>query len=268
MQRTLSLQLRQRIPILLTPLITLLVVVGCVWQADHQERLNQALFAAIRDDDTPKAIRLLNSGADAISRDHGQRPQTIVEVWTALWQRFRSGQTISRHPTPLTKMLAAGNAPDDGEQLVRALLDHCADPNDRDDLGYGPLSLALIYHREDIARLLVEHGAEVNSTSINGDTPLMLDYGDPEMPGILLRHGAQPKPSTPMARRRLSSPASRAIARRRGSSWIMARGSMSPVIAAPRRCTRPYGKPIYRSFSSFSAGEPTQMRSIARGSRL
>ena len=192
MSRILPPRWRKRIHLLCIPLAILLAATTFYRQSVKQDRLNHALFAAIRDDDTQNAVRLLGEGADANARDRGGRSPTLGETLTELWQRLRSGRTVTIHPTPLTKMLAEGNAPDDGEQLVRALLDHGADPNDRDNLGYSALSLALIYHREDIARLLLERGANVNSASSNGDTPLMLDFGDPEMPQFLLQRRADP----------------------------------------------------------------------------
>jgi hypothetical protein len=55
--------------------------------------------------------------------------------------------------------------------VARLLLEHGADVNARDDLGDTPLHEAAHGH-VDVVRLLLEHGADVNARDKNGQTPL------------------------------------------------------------------------------------------------
>jgi ankyrin repeat protein len=72
---------------------------------------------------------------------------------------------VNRGPTFLTPLQVAVFK--GYEQIVNALLDAGADPNALDEakLGSPPLKYACQINREDIARLLLERGADVNGTS-------------------------------------------------------------------------------------------------------
>jgi ankyrin repeat protein len=67
--------------------------------------------------------------------------------------------------------------------------------NEEDDDGISILSWAAIANRVEMARLLIERGADVNHLDKNGMTPLLyaasIDYGDSAMVDLLLRSGAR-----------------------------------------------------------------------------
>jgi ankyrin repeat protein len=67
---------------------------------------------------------------------------------------------------------AAHRDPATSMEMVRVLLDWDADPNVAQAGGWTPLHQAASHGREEIARLLVEHGASKTAKSEDGRTPL------------------------------------------------------------------------------------------------
>lgn len=54
--------------------------------------------------------------------------------------------------------------------VIKLLLEYGANLNYKFDDGDTPLSLAIIYERQEVAELLIEKGADINSRDISGDT--------------------------------------------------------------------------------------------------
>jgi len=82
-------------------------------------------------------------------------------------------------------------------KVVQVLLKQHADVNSGDESGWSPLHFASLpeYHEPEIARLLLEHGAEVDSMTGTGNTPLCLLSDNSinlEVAEILLEYGADP----------------------------------------------------------------------------
>lgn len=76
---------------------------------------------------------------------------------------------------------------------VRELIDQGADIDSRGDPEkYTPLMLACINKNTELAKLLVEKGADVNSSDINKITPLSYAalHGKPELVSLLIEKGA------------------------------------------------------------------------------
>lgn len=63
-----------------------------------------------------------------------------------------------------------------------------------DDDGITPLGWSAIGHRPEIARILIEHAADVNHVDKKGMTPLLyaasIDFGDSSLIDLLLKSGA------------------------------------------------------------------------------
>jgi len=72
-------------------------------------------------------------------------------------------------------------------RLVRALVDHGADPNQY-PFSTGPLQMAVRLHHTETVRLLLEHHADPNRSDEHGISPLML--ADIESARLLIQHGA------------------------------------------------------------------------------
>lgn len=79
-------------------------------------------------------------------------------------------------------------------EAVRWLLDHGASPN-RPGARWSALHYATFANRQDVARLLIERGAEVNARAPNGSTVLMMAAreGHDELARQILDAGADPR---------------------------------------------------------------------------
>ena len=93
--------------------------------------------------------------------------------------------------TPLIRAVA-----EDSVQHVKALLDEGVSINERSRMlhHWTPLICAIFHGRTNMARFLVEAGADVNLANRDGETPLMLSTelrdGANPMVKLLFAHGA------------------------------------------------------------------------------
>ena len=87
--------------------------------------------------------------------------------------------------TPLHCASASGY-----EEMARVLLEHGAEVNAQNSNGWTPLHYASNRGHEDVARVLLEHGADVNVRNVNGWTPLYFAsfHGRGEVARVLLEH--------------------------------------------------------------------------------
>jgi ankyrin repeat protein len=82
--------------------------------------------------------------------------------------------------------------------LARLLLEHGADPNSRNDMGWTPLhyACAIDARDKDMVELLLESGADPNAATNRGETPLGLAFGSANegeaIRAMLVAHGARP----------------------------------------------------------------------------
>ena len=102
----------------------------------------------------------------------------------------------------LHRSIRAGDRADE----VKLLLDHGVPVDEPSTLGQTPLMTAVTFGAKDVARLLVDRGAEVNARVPGFDWSVLhyaVAYGDPDTVALLLSRGADPSPeaadsSTPL----------------------------------------------------------------------
>jgi hypothetical protein len=97
--------------------------------------------------------------------------------------------------TPPTPLIGAIMRQDIAE--LKRLLAAGANPNEgRFFGGAGPLQLAIAQHQHDIARELLQHGADIKAVDASGNTTLMwastIETGDPALVKQLLERGVDP----------------------------------------------------------------------------
>lgn len=110
---------------------------------------------------------------------------------------LRRGAQIDHSP-PLISCAASGNGP--GEkghiQVIKLLLRHGADPNEHGPGGSTALNEALDHSRYNIARVLIQHGADIEYVDSKGMTPLLrfvyMKKRNLNTASILLEMGANP----------------------------------------------------------------------------
>jgi ankyrin repeat protein len=88
----------------------------------------------------------------------------------------------------------------DGPETARLLLEHGADVNAFADneIGVHPLNSAAAAGRRDVVAILLEHGADPNAQTRRGFTPLdaARENGDEGLAELLRSHGARDEPTT------------------------------------------------------------------------
>ena len=88
----------------------------------------------------------------------------------------------------------------DGPAAARLLVDHGADVNAfaDNDLGVHPLNSAAAAGQREVAAILLEHGADPNAPTRGGFSPLDAanENGDEDLAALLRSHGAQDEPTT------------------------------------------------------------------------
>lgn len=136
---------------------TVLFLSALLYAQTRPEKINQDLFAAIRENSADKVVALLKQGADPNTRDaQGLTPlQVIFEIKS----RHRGFEI--RH-APMYQNLP----------LLTALLDRGARVNVRAKDGTTPLHTAVNFEYAGSVKLLLEHGADVNARDNFGVTPL------------------------------------------------------------------------------------------------
>src|SRR5579862_7800588 len=124
-----------------TVLLTLLLLASVVavpvvltWRQVKQERLDQALFVAVKHNDTREAISLLQQGADANAR---AKTTPSMPFWRVLLNRlhgFPPRPDTGPDALFVALELPEGTSgwPPDNPTLVKVLLDHGALVNIRD----------------------------------------------------------------------------------------------------------------------------------------
>ncbi|HUL04944.1 MAG TPA: ankyrin repeat domain-containing protein [Candidatus Acidoferrum sp.] len=152
------------------------------------------LMAAAIKGSLPVVKLLLEKGADPFTKD--------VSGWTALAFGEIKSKRVANHLRKL--MNASPQAPDVSlhdaargglAERVRLLLDQGSEVDLRDDLGRTPLHWAVMGGRAETVRLLLERGAAVDARDKRSYTPLALIQDSADVARLLIEHGADPNAS-------------------------------------------------------------------------
>jgi len=153
-------------------------------------RLNRALFSAIRRDDAPAVRTLLAQGADPHAEQPGETALMYAAgVSTAEIVRLLLEQGAGKNKAlPLIEAACGGDV-----ETARLFLDLGADVNAPDERGWTPLMEAATWGHTEIVRLLLAHGADVNQAM--NDLPITAlavaeRDGHPEVGALLRQAGA------------------------------------------------------------------------------
>lgn len=153
-------------------------------------------FIAIRNDNTANLSALLQRGFDPNSVNEKGQPGLTVAMQE---QSIRAAKLLLQQPgiqidqpnkvgeTALMMAALKGN-----QEGVSMLLARGAKVNQS---GWSPLHYAATGPAPELVQLLLDRGAEIDASSPNGTTPLMMasQYGSESSVDILLARGADPK---------------------------------------------------------------------------
>jgi len=183
--------LRKRLTWLLLALFLLPVLVSSVWywRQVRQQRLDHALIEAIKKNDTSAAIALLNQGADANATDRPYTPVTFQSALADFWNRMKGKkpqEDTTFYPPALLLPYTVYNSHHissegwvsyrvdsrDNPTLVKALLEHRANPYASDESGKTVLHRAVDYNHPKTVKVLLGHHVNPNIKDNTGTTPL------------------------------------------------------------------------------------------------
>ncbi|MCW3053943.1 MAG: hypothetical protein JWN14_3113 [Chthonomonadales bacterium] len=215
--------------LLLTLLLLLSLGITAVvgYRESRQQKLDSALFIALKQKDPVMVKAHLAEGADPNARDvqldkrllwvrlwdriQG-KPLSIEEEPTALWVALGAngtGESQAQNAAMISTLLDAGAAIDakviNGSTVlfhaveagdvaaVNLLIARGARANVKNNDGKTPLHWAAYNDVTEVARLLLEKGSDVNARDSGGDTPLCsaILYNQEALVKLLLARGAQ-----------------------------------------------------------------------------
>ena len=197
-------QVRKMVVLILSTaiLVTVCVSLRPVYIAERKRTDNIRLFAAIRRRDTTAVRSLLDGCADANARE-------LPTDHRAFWRRcldFLRGEhavTAADAYTPLQVAFQYEEDPQERSvltepmEIVRALIEHGANVNEKNEYGVPVVSLANTWSHDNHAfacvELLLAHGADVNAETRNGQSLLYVAIlsGDMRTTDLLLKRGAR-----------------------------------------------------------------------------
>ena len=140
---------------------------------------------------------LIESGAEvnAVTTNINPNRKTATYLCTRIFpeEKLRYFGNFGARPPPLT--LKDGTSPlhvalttSNNQEIAKVLIEHGADPNALDKDGQNPLLYALMNGQKEIAEFLIEQGPDPNVSDRDGQTPLhyAVTFGYKEMVQLLI----------------------------------------------------------------------------------
>lgn len=190
------LQKRKKAVFLLALLCASVAMVMVVGSFQRNQR-NADLISALKSNNVGSVLSLLAQGADANTKDIPKDTRTFRQQILDL---FHGGRRQVYAPSALIVALRYGmdgsydideyNPPDNVEE-VRALLDHGAKMNIRDEHELTPLMIAAVSGKFKTAQLLIRRGADINAE--NERMTVLMEavlWGREKICELLLENGA------------------------------------------------------------------------------
>jgi ankyrin repeat protein len=147
------------------------------YRLERQQLLDARLVNAIKEESVPQAIALLRQGASANAADsEGMPPGWLDTLLIRLGLRKRAPEDLER--TSPAIFLAVGQqlhmskGREEHADLIRELIKHGANPNERDEFGATPIGYAAVDDHPNEVRAFIDGGADVNAKDKKGDTAL------------------------------------------------------------------------------------------------
>lgn len=192
-------KLRQNKAVLFGCLLVIAVFVvftGRIGMEFARQSANDRLINAIKRHDVRMVRESLKIGANPNARDTSHRGGNgIVNMIKGMfdWQRDRNDAPTALGVVFNIGQIGVGRPEDEPIETVRTLLDSGANPNCATRTGFNsnaPLATAIAANYDQCARLLIDHGANVNAANEHGGTALRYVH-TAVMARLLLDHGAK-----------------------------------------------------------------------------
>ena len=191
------LQKRKKAVFLLALLCASVAMVTVIGRCFQRNQRNADLISALKSNNVGSVLSLLAQGADANTKDLPKDTRTFRQQILDL---FHGGRRQVYAPSALIVTLRYGmdgsydidkyNPPDNVEE-VRALLDHGAKMNIRDEHELTPLMIAAVSGKFKTAQLLIRRGADINAE--NERMTVLMEavlWGREKICELLLENGA------------------------------------------------------------------------------
>jgi hypothetical protein len=170
-------------------LLLLLIASPCfvTYRAVRQEQLNHILTVAIKHNNSSAVLAAIRAGADPNCREYSSTPSPLWKVWL---KRLKGDRNPRDRGDPVLSVAFSLHeqyedfqpplvVPYQDTSVIKMLVEAGADCNSVTKDGSTPLLQAVEWTGPETVRLLLDHKAAVNVKDKDGITPLLIAVGEP-----------------------------------------------------------------------------------------